>query len=82
MTPGVTGLKMTKPAAYNKTGTAGWTSDAENNSTAQDPGGDDKEPRIPGSKQIQIPNSNSKFKFQNEQSSKIQNARQRQANPA
>ena len=79
MTPGVTGLKMTKPAAYNRTGSVGWTSDAENNSTAPDPGGEDKELRMQGfEKKI----SNFKFKFQNENSSKIQNARQRQANTA
>ena len=60
MTPGVTGLKMTKPAAYNRTGSVGWTSDAENNSTAQDPGGEDKELRMQGFAQFQIPSSNSK----------------------
>ena len=73
MTPGVTGLKMTKPAAYNRTGSVGWTSDAENNSTAQDPGGEDKELRMQGFAQFQIP-KRTKFKFQN--------ARQRQANAA
>ena len=77
MTPGVTGLKMTKPAAYNRTGSVGWTSDAENNSTAQDPGGEDKELRMQGFAQfkfqVQIP-KRTKFKFQN--------ARQRQANAA
>ena len=63
MTPGVTGLKRQRTRCLNKTGLVGWTSDAENNSTAQDPGGEDKELRMQGFKQFQIP----KFKFQNEQ---------------
>jgi len=77
MTPGVTGLKMTKPAAYNRTGSVGWASDAENNSTAQDPGGEDKELRMQGFAQFQIPSSNSKTHASGKQTQPKQRCQQK-----